>query len=162
MISRFGILPTSYRSQKLSGLEKSRKSLWGSLRGIPADPQKESKTSLRETLRVTTSPLSSLETHFFDSFWGVGRDPSYWEPPGRAQRAPRALRARNPKRVRKESVRVSRALRPQGSPRVLKECAPESEKSRKRVRSCLFGLSSDFGAHGPKGPGSPLCQAGGS
>ena len=33
------------------------------------------------------------------------------------------------------------------SPKVPKECAPESEKSLKRVRSCVFGLFSDSGAH---------------
>ena len=75
-----------------------------------------------------------------------------------------------------------------GSPRVLEECAPESEKSPKKQLRTLFGLFSDSGAHssgtlelpragspgtpfrtlfglfwgsGPEGPGSTLCQAGG-
>ena len=101
-------------------------------------------------------------------------------PPGLAQRAPGPFGPGTPK----ESERVSRGLWPQGP----KECAPESEKSLKRVRTCVFGLFSDSGAHslgtlglpgasgpgtpfrtlfglfwgsGPEGPGSPLCQAGG-
>ena len=36
-------------------------------------PQKESKTSLAETLRVKVISFLTLETHF-DSFWGVGKD----------------------------------------------------------------------------------------
>ena len=45
-----------------------RKSLWRSLRGSWPTPQNESKTSLVETLQVKNRL-------FFDSFWGVGRDP---------------------------------------------------------------------------------------
>ena len=76
-------------------------------------------------------------------------------PPAWPQRAP-ALRARNPKRVREESE--------SGSPRVPKECAPKSEKSLKRVRTCVFGLFSDsgrtlwglWGSPGPEAPGHPF------
>ena len=87
----------------------------------------------------------------------------------------RALRARNPKRVRKGV--------PASEPQSRKKCAPESEKSPKRVRSCVFGLSSDsvvhswglpalghplglfldsFGVPAPKGPGDPCAWPGGS
>ena len=107
-----------------------------------------------------------------------------WEPPRPGTGCSRALWARNRKRVRKG---VPRPPAP-GSSRVREECAPESEKSPKRVRSCVFGLFSDSGGHssgtvglpgaggpgtpfrtlfglfwgsGPEGPGSTLCQAGG-
>ena len=62
----------------------------------------------------------------------------------------RALRARNPK----ESEKSLKGGPAPGSPRVPKECATESEKSPKRVRSCVFGLFSDSGANflGTLGP----------
>ena len=58
----------------------------------------------------------------------------------------RALRARNPKRVRKQSKSVSRGIKPQG--------APESPKSA----PCVFGLFSNSVAHSllPEGPGRPF------
>ena len=54
-------------------------------------------------------------------------------------RVSRALRARNPGRVRKES----RKSPPGGTPRAPEECAPESQKSPKRVQNLTFGLFSD-------------------
>ena len=98
----------------------------------------------------------------------------------------RALRAQNPKRVRKESERASRGLRPRRGPRVPKECAPESEKSPKTQLRTFFGLFSDsvahslgtlglpragppfglfsdsFGVPGPKGPGDLCAWSAGS
>ena len=80
----------------------------------------------------------------------------------------RALRARNPKRVQKESVRVSRGLRPRKPPpqspqRVRPGVRKESKKSPKlRFWTLLFGLrgalfgDSGGGASGAGGLGTPL------
>ena len=55
-------------------------------------------------------------------------------------------------------------LETSGSPRVPKECTPESEESPRRVQSCVFGLFSDSGVHSlwtlgapgaPEAPGHP-------
>ena len=88
----------------------------------------------------------------------------------------RALRARNPKRVRKESERVPRGLRlrgapesPKSAPRSPKRVQKESEVAfldsfrtpGRTRRGTLIGLSSDSFGVRPEGPGSTLCQAGG-
>ena len=110
---------------------------------------------------------------------GSIRNPPAWH------RGLRALRARNPKRVRKESERVSRASgpgTPQSPQRVRHAVRKESKKSPKLrfwtlfgLRGALFGdsgaprgrrprdtLSDSFRTlSGPEGPVSPLCQAGG-
>ena len=50
--ARIGTPATSYRSQKLPRLEKSKKSLRRSLRGVPADAPKRVRKESPETLRV--------------------------------------------------------------------------------------------------------------
>ena len=101
-----------------------------------------------------------------------------WEPPAR-HRGPPGLSGPEPQTSPK---RVRNGVPPRGgSPRVPKECTTESEKSPKTQLRTLFGLFSDCVAHslrtlglpgaghhfglfldsGPKGPGRPLCLAGG-
>ena len=65
--------------------------------------------------------------------------PYRWEPPGRAQRSPKPFGPGTPK----ESEKSPKGCPAPGSPRVPKECATESEKSPKRVRSCVFDSFSD-------------------
>ena len=64
-------------------------------------------------------------------------------------------------RTPKESETSPKGRPIPGSSRVSKECATESEKSPKRVRSCVFGLFSDSVAHslgtlGLPGAGRPF------
>ena len=99
-------------------------------------------------------------------------------------RVSRALRARNPRRVRKESGKSTPGQGPKSAQRVRPGVSKESEKSLKSDFQTLFGLFRDSGAHslgtfgalprgtlsglfsdssgvpGPKGPGSTLCGAG--
>ena len=87
-------------------------------------------------------------------------------------RVSRALWARNPGRVRKESRKSPLGRDPQSPRRVRPGVAKESEKSPKPDFRTLFGLFCDSGAHpsgtlsglfsdssgvpGPKGPGDPV------
>ena len=80
-----------------------------------------------------------------------------WERPDQAQRSPGPSGPGTPK----ESEKSPKGCPAPGSPRVPKECATESEKSPKRVRSCVFGLFSDFVVHslgtlGLPGAGHPF------
>ena len=92
----------------------------------------------------------------------------------------RALQARNPERVRKESERVSRHGEPQSPQRVRHGVRKESTNSPKLrfwtlfgLRGALFGDSGAsrggtpfrtlfglFWGSGPEGPGRPLCLVG--
>ena len=90
--------------------------------------------------------------------------------PGPGTECSRALRARNPKRVRKESERVSQGLRPRGAP----ESPKSAPRSPKRVQKHSFGLFLDsfrtpgrtlrglWSSLGPKGPGALCARPGGS
>ena len=72
------IRPAWERSQNPPRLKKSKKSLRASLRrslrGSRPTPQRESKTSLLETLRVKNHQLLTPRDLFLTLF-GVGRDP---------------------------------------------------------------------------------------
>ena len=65
----------------------------------------------------------------------------YWNPPGLLQRARGPFGPGSPKESEKSPKGCPGASGPgPGGPGVPKECAPESEKSPKRVRSCVFGF----------------------
>ena len=81
-----------------------------------------------------------MKTYFRTYFLGDKIQGPSWVRSGPAwHRVSRALRARNPGRVRKES----RKSPPGGTPRVPEESATESQKSPKRLRKSGFGLFSD-------------------
>ena len=137
MLSQVGLRPTVF-SCSLRGT--------GS-RGGKAKHSTEVESSRHSMRRALPQP-SSLSQHS--------------GPPRPATEGSRALRARDPQRVRR--VRKGAPGPPaSGSPRVPEECAPESEKSPKRVRSfwTLFGLRGalfgDSGApRGPEASGHPF------
>ena len=131
-------------------------------------------SGLKDHHRV--QPLSALV-----NFWRGGVVKG-WERPDQAQRFPGPFGPGTPK----ESEKSPKGCPAPESPRVPKECATESEKSPKRVRSCVFGLFSDsvahslgtlglpgaghpfglfsdsFGVPGLKGPGNLCAWSGGS
>ena len=75
-------------------------------------------------------------------------NPLSWDPPGEAETSSRPFQPGTAKESEKSPKGCPGRLRIRGSPRVpFKECAPESEKSQKGVRSCIFGVFSDSVVH---------------
>ena len=66
-----------------------------------------------------------------------------WDWPRSAQGLPGPSGLEPPEESEKSPERASRG----GTPRVPKECLPESQKSLKRVQNHTFGLFRDSGAH---------------
>ena len=114
-------------------------------------------TGWRDGLPRVSCTSAALSCTSATGFWFTcaktpfAPSPNLGKPPARHRGLP-GLSGPEPQK-RKESERVSRGR----SPRVPKECAPESEKGPKRVRSCVFGLFSDSMGHswGTPRPGAP-------
>ena len=113
-----------------------------------------------DLIRIATGPKLGNALHYREKVLG-------WEPPDLAQRC-RALRARNPKRVRKESERVSRGFQPgqlqspqrvrHGVRKLCENAASDSVWTLSGLRGALFGHS---GVSRGRRPRTPLCQVGG-